>query len=206
MGPIKYFLFLILSTALLASCSLLGVEHIFEKGYTNEHGQYVPKRDRFQLKKHAGGGIPENLDTVNIYRLRTMYFDQKKTYPLELGETKNHAWDELNRQQVYIHFYARGRVLLFSIPLKNPDGSPNSLTSTDLNPNNPNYSKAYYRADEHTIEIENFVYGEGYGKYIISDFRLSNTGDTLRRKSGRLTEVYVRQLLPEEWESYNVDW
>jgi len=206
MGSIKYFLFLIFSTALLSSCSLLGVEHIFEKGYTNEHGQYVPKRDRFQFKQYDGGTIPENLDTVNVYRLETMYFDQVKMYPLEQEEIQNNAWGELNRQQMFMRFYPGGRVLLFSIPLKKPDGSINSLTVKDLNPNSPNYSKAYYRADGHNIEVEDFVYGEGYGRYIISDFTLSSTGDTLRRKSDRLTEVYVRHSLPEEWKSYNVDW
>lgn len=54
-------------------------------------------------------------------------------------------------------------------------------------------------------KIESFVYGQGLGRYIILDYELSKSGDTLISRGG-VTQYFVRQDLPESWKNFEVDW
>ena len=52
------------------SCSLLGIEHFFERGKVADNGQYVPKRPNYKLKDKQNFSIPDDLDTCGIYKLQ----------------------------------------------------------------------------------------------------------------------------------------
>jgi len=191
----------ILVSFVIVSCSLL------QNGFTNEYGQYVPKHPRFKLKDKSGFTIPENLDTVNIYRLIERYDGGKLVYPKsDLTKEEYYSYiRELQEGVQYIKFYANGRCLSFTISAKDKFGNPNQIKETDLNPNNTISSKNYYYPyNSKNIQIETFAYGDGHGHYVISDYILDNTGNTLISE-GYFRSIYKKETIPLEWNKYKVD-
>lgn len=184
----KTYLILAIVSGLYA-CSFL------EKGYDDANGQYIPKRPRFKLKDKPGNIIPLNLDTNNIYKVYERY-ERNKIHP-SLEDTSS----GLNKVTSYVKFYSKGRCLTFSIP------NTRKLEEIDLNPNNKYYGKGYYYSkDGKTVRIENFVYGQGYGIYLIFDYTLNTNGDTLIKIYENSKTIYVKEEIPFEWKNYSIDW
>jgi len=205
MGPVKIKLVIAFFLISFTSCSLIGIDHWFESGKEDENGQYVPKRERFKLKDKPNNIIPANLDTINIYKLAEAYRKDYMVYPINTYSQESYQW--LKGNVSYIKFYPYGRSLSFTIPTKDENGFELNLTRADLNPNNPFSSKDYYYSkDGIKIQIENFIYGEGYGMYVIFDYFLNETGDTLNMVYKNSVDVYVREILPSDWKEYKVDW
>jgi hypothetical protein len=176
---------------------------VLEKGYRNDNGQYVPKKPNFKLKDKPNNNIPSSLDTENIYRLYKMYYQDELEYP----SSKN-RYSGLNKLLNYKKFYSNGRCLDVVIPAKDELENPNQLKESDLNSNNSYCSKEYYYSkDGKELYNESFVYGEGYGMYIVTSFVLNKTGDTLTLadKKGSKT-IYVKEILPANWKKYKADW
>jgi len=195
MGAIRIVLLAIFLSIILSSCNVL------EKGYRNDNGQYVPKNPNFKLKDKPNNVIPSNLDTENIYRLNQRYY-QGKIHPSP--DDKNSS---LNKLINYKKFYSNGRCLDVVIKAKDELGNTNQLNEFDLDPNNSYCSKEYYHSkDGKEVFNEIFVYGEGYGRYIIMSVFLNKAGDTLTiaDKKGSKT-IYVKEILPLNWKKYNVD-
>jgi len=207
MGTIKNKVFVLIILVSFTSCSLIGIEHWFESGKVDANGQYVPKRARFKLKDKPSNVIPANLDTINIYKRIEMYHNGHMVYPTNDYYVDNYSYPTLQNIVVFAKFYSKGRCLNIVIPSKNKEGAKYNIKRNDLNPNNSaNNKNYYYSKDGKGIEIETFVYGYGYGNYVILDYNLNETGDTLKMIHDRSVDVYVRQKLPEDWEKYKVDW
>jgi len=194
MGRIKL-IFILISflTLTFISCSLLKIEKLFERGKTADNGQYVPKKERFRLKDKNGHIFPVKLDTSNIYKLVAI-----QDYNSNKGFEKT---------QQYIKFFKNGRCLGVSIPLYEGKSVYRHLKETDLNPNNSFCEKKYYYSpDGKTIKIESFVYGEGYGKYVILDYILSTSGDSIFLYDKYLSLTYKKEKIPAQWQKYSIDW
>src|SRR5690606_19657667 len=117
------------------------------------------------------------------------------------------ANNDLNGIYNYIKFYKSGRCLIFTIPVKDAFGVPNSLKESDLNPNNKQYKKNYYYSSDGTnIQIESFVYGDGKGHYAILDYTLNPSGDTLTMQDKYLKIIYKKETIPLSWNRYKIDW
>lgn len=196
MGAIKIVSAALILSIILSSCN------VFEKGYRNDNGQYVPKNPNFKLKDKPNNVIPSNLDVENIYKHYQSYY-QGKIHP-----SPDDKYSRLNEITNYIKFYPNGRCLNITIKAKDELGNPNQLKEYNLDPNNTYCSKEYYHSkDGKEVHNESFVYGEGYGMYIITSFVLNKTGDTLTiaDKKGSKT-IYVKEVLPESWKKYKVNW
>lgn len=200
MGAIRNIIYLFLVFC-VSSCSLIGIDVLFERGYVNENGQYVPKKDNFKLKDKQNNIILDNLDTINIYQL------DKRYYNGIIHPDANDIYSESNKVKEYLIFFSNGRCLGVSIPLKDEFGFENNLKEKDLNPNNSYCDKKYYYSnDGKIIKIESFVYGEGYGRYLIFDYYLNKDGDTLTMNYKSTKEVYVKKNINKNWSRYKVDW
>ena len=207
MGTIKNIVFVLFLLMSFTSCSLIGIEHWFESGKIDTNGQYVPKRERFRLKDKPNNNIPANLDTVNIYKRVEMYHNGHMVYPTNNYYTDNYSYPTLQNIVSFVQFYLKGRCVSVVIPTKKDDGTVNNLKRGDLNPNDSaNNKNYYYSSDGDRIEIETFVYGYGYGNYVILDYFLNETGDTLKMIYENSVDVYVKESLPNDWEKYKVDW
>ncbi|HPE41370.1 MAG TPA: hypothetical protein PLI77_09825 [Bacteroidales bacterium] len=207
MGTVKIKIFGLFFLIFFGSCSLIGIEHWFEAGKTDANGQYVPKRERYKLKDKPNNNIPINLDTVNIYKRIEMYQNGYMVYPTNNYYPENYSYYELQDIVSFIQFYPKGRCVSIVISAKGDDGLVNSLKRSDLNPNKPENNKSYYfSSDGEKIEIETFVYGYGYGDYVILDYYLNEPGDTLKMIYKNSVDVYIKEVLPTEWEKYNIDW
>ena len=196
MATLKKNIILIVFSFIGMGCALL------DSGYINEHQQYVPKRPKFKLKDKKGG-VLTSIDTLSIYRRVEMYNDGKLVYPLPKEEATGWAI-EANRVRVYIKFYKNGRCLIFSI--WNDDRDP--LKQEDLNPNKgSNHKSYYYSAEGKNVQTEKFIHAQGTGIYVISDYSISDSGDTLIKSDRWSTTVYKKEAIPMEWHSkYKVDW
>jgi hypothetical protein len=188
MGRIRTNIIVVLiTTTFLGSCSVLGIEHFFERGKVNDNGQYVPKRPNYRLKDKKNFSIPDNLDTCGIYKLQTTIADKK---------VKN------DKNKHFIKFFSTGRCLSITIP------NIRELKEKDLNPEN-SYSKKnyyYYYPDDKIIKIESFVYGEGYGRFVILDYSLTANGDSLLLKTKNSRLIYTKTNIPGKWRKYKVNW
>ena len=183
---------IILSLFALTSCAAIGFYDdggLLNRGKRNEYGQYVPKKPKYKLKDKKNNIIPENLDTMNIYR-RYVYTQREK-------------YDYIH----FIKFYPTGRYLSISISTRDDFGFDNRLKEKDLNPQNKYVRKGYYYSkDGKTGEIETFY--ESYtsdiflGKYDRDKFFLNSSGDTLTVDG----KTYVKENIPAEWEKYSIDW
>lgn len=203
MGSIvKNGLFILLVCLSIYSCS------IFERGYTDHNGQYVPKRPNFKLKDKQGN-ITKNIDTNAVYKMVEMYNDGKLIYPKNnFTGDERYSWTyEINQVEVYIKFYSEGRCLSFSIPVIDPFGNPNKLKESDLNPNTIHYSKNYYySSDGMNIQVESFFWNQGQGNYLIRNYVLDETRDILIDEDKYTKKIYKREPLPSDWNRYPVDW
>ena len=187
-------LILLIVTVTVLSCSVYGI------GYTDENGQYVPRWPNFRLKDKPNNIVPLRLDTNNIYKMFEVYEDGVKIYP-------NVKPSFFSGSLVYMKFYPNGRVLRFSIPAEDGFGNPNQLKEEDLNPNKEYYSKDYYYSfDGRNIRIESFVNGDGSGMYVIVNYFLSETGDTIIRHDIVTGIKYKKEIIPPDWKKYKVDW
>jgi hypothetical protein len=123
-----------------------------QSGYIDQNGQYVPKHPRFEFKDKFNKSISLSIDTGNIYRLTSWTSHGVQHFPN----------GRLSGFNFFIKFFPNGRCLSFSLPAKDKSGNLRVLYEKDLNPNNPNYSKDYYFANDHQIiEIESFTRGDG---------------------------------------------
>ena len=205
MKTVKIRLQIVLLAISMSSCSLIGIDHWFEFGKIDENGQYVPKHERFKFKDKPNHVIPSVLDTINIYKLVEAHRKGYMVYPINTYSQESYLW--LKKNVSYIKFYTNGRCLSFSIPAKDQDGFDISITRADLNPNNPYSSKDYYYSkDGKNIQVENFIYGEGYGMYVIFDYFLNETGDTLKMVYKNSVDIYVKEEIPSDWKEYMIDW
>lgn len=198
---VRNIVFILLSFAFV-SCNVL------QNGYTNKYGQYVPKNPRFKLKDKQGV-FPVMLDTISVYKMSEMYHSGKLVFPKSYfsSEERYSSTFEINQVNTYLNFYNNGRCLKFSIPVKDVFGIPNTLKESDLNPNNQFYSKNYYYSSNGTnIQIESFVYGDGQGHYVISDYTLDNSGDTLIMQDKYVKIIYKKETIPLSWNRYKIVW
>ena len=141
--------------------------------------------------------MPNNLDTVNVYKLVKEYESGKLIYPV--------AQRDLIMK--YLKFSANGRCLSFSLIAKNSSYTSFQLKESDLNPNDINSRKKYYFSkDGKNIEIESFVYGEGYGLYTTLNYVIDNSGDTITYTGPYTKSIYVKEKIPATWKKYKVDW
>ncbi|MGB0869164.1 MAG: hypothetical protein ACPGSD_06180 [Flavobacteriales bacterium] len=182
---------------MLAFIALLTLHSCFllERGKVDVNGQYVPKRERFKLKDKIGV-FPLHLDTVNIYKLEKSYYDNVLIYP------DTNSKEGFNSIDSYEKFYGKGRCLSFSLPLNK------KIELEDLNPNNKYYSKDYYYSPNgQGVEIESFVYGDGYGQYIKLEYSIIENGEYLIQIYKKSKDVYKRVVIPKEWSHYYpIDW
>jgi len=179
---------LLIFSLLLFSCSLL------EKGFVNSNEQYVPKKPNYSFKDKPNNIILKDLDTVNIYKL----------IKLSTGGV-----DQISKLEVnsFVKFYNSGRCLFFSISKFDEFNNSRKLKLSDLNPNNKYYNKDYYYSfDGEILKIENFVYGEGYGKYVILDYKLKNNGEILEAINEKSNLIYKKEKIPNDWNKYDIDW
>ncbi|MDR2221565.1 MAG: hypothetical protein LBE34_02385 [Flavobacteriaceae bacterium] len=173
---------------------------VFQNGMTNHNEQYVPIKPHYKLKDKQEI-FPIMLDTIGVYKMTEMYNNGVLVYPI------SNSRDDLNNIYNYIRFYKNGRCLIFTIPSKNDLGMSNLLKESDLNPNNKNYSKSYYYSSNGTkIQIESFVCGDGKGHYVILDYMLSATGDTLLMQDKYVKIIYKKETIPLHWKSYKATW
>jgi len=138
-----------------------------------------------------------------------VYQDGELVYPMEIKDLSYSLKKELNGIDSYIKFYTNGRCLSFSIFKKDTFGALNSLKLSHMNPNNSYCNKNYYYSvNGRDLEIETFVYGGGQGHYVISDYNINSTGDTLITTGDRFFhKKYKKQAIPVEWHNkYKVDW
>ena len=176
-------------------------------GYTNEYNQFVPKREKFQLKKENGGRSIPQLDTVNIYRLVEKYYGNDRLFPNEHLSETDYTKKLFQQAKMYIMFYSNGRCLSFSIWSKDSLGNENSLKEQDMNPNSAHYGKDYYYGNTpNSLLIESFVYAEGDGRYLTFEYFINKDGDTIKMMDGKDLDIYVKELLPKDWKRYPVDW
>ena len=174
----------------MGSCSLLGIDYFFERGKINSQGQYVPKKPKYKLKDKKGNVMTGDLIPTGVFKL-TRPTVTVAMHPAEAAQTKRH----------YIKFFPSGRCLSIFIPYQN------KLTETDFNPNNSYCSKDYYFSDDgKTIQVESFVYGEGYGKYITLNYTLTPGRDSLILKQKHTQLIYTQTPIPDHWAIYRVDW
>lgn len=193
---------------LLLICIFLSSCSIFEKGYKNKYGRYVPKRSNYKLKDKRGHVLPKNLDINNIYKLKNSFYNGSETYP----EGENTSY---NNGSHYIKFYPNGRCLDISIYNASNLSQKRELRKSDLDPNRSvsYYAKCYYySSDGYIIQIECFAYGTGYGQYIQSDYYLKDEGNTLIHVYGKSNapdkskDIYKKVEIPDSWNKYDVDW
>ncbi len=188
MGAVNY------KIILLAICLMLGSCLVLEKGYVNEYGHYVPKHPRFKLKNKQGV-FPVMLDTTAVYKLIDIYNKGQKV-DLSLSA----KYDQ------YLKFFSFGKYMRIVIPAKDSLGNINSIKEEDLNPIKA-IKGYYFSSDGKNLQVENFVYGEGYGCYVILDYKFDISGDTLY--SGILYSsgvVFKKETIPTNWNKYKIDW
>lgn len=189
MRRLKNCFYLFLLTILLDGC--------IQKGYDNQYGKYVPKKPAFKLKDKPFD-FPSELDTVNVYKMVYREYMGKPTFSL-----KDNIWEsdpDMMKPVFYLKFYPKGRVTRFS---KSTLISQN-LVEKDLNPHLAN--QGYYFYDGRKIKIETFVYGQGYGMYLMFDYFLTDNGETLTMYYQNSKSIYIRERLPTDWKKYPVDW
>ncbi|WP_196890509.1 hypothetical protein [Aureivirga marina] len=185
---------------ILVLCLFFGACTILDKGFINHNGQYVPKNPNFKLKNKQGNMVGD-IDTLAIYKMVEMYNNGKLIYPL------NNSENELNSVSNFIKFYNNGRCLIFSIPVKNAFGKPNKLKKSDLNPNNQHHSKSYYYSSNgKNVQIESFIYGDGQGYYVTTNYIFSESKDTLIMQEKYIKIVYKKESIPLNWSGYKKDW
>jgi len=160
-------------------------------GHFNEYGIYVPNKPRYTLKSRINFDHPKGLDTVNLYQYHG-YFDSMKNIFINEEEISK-GWS------IYDKYCSNGRVYSFGTDNLNE----NSL--------NPNYgSKGYYIYDKKRNEIKYEVFTNGNGgQYVILTCRLSENGDSLcifENRKSRSYQVYIKKIIPKEWNKYKIDW
>lgn len=173
----------------------------FEKGYDNAYGIYVPKKPKFKLKDKMFM-FPTNLDTNSIYVLEESYYDDKLTFSF-----KKDVWPEYSSSKNYVNaivFLSRGRCLSVNLPLVNQKIDFKSMKSDNFSPEMNH--KNYYFFDGKKIQIESFVYGEGYGRYLIFDYFLDENGETLTKKYKLSESIYRRYSKPDDINFPEVNW
>lgn len=174
----------------------------FEKGFDNAYGIYVPKKPKFELKDKMFL-FPSNLDTNSIYVLEKMYYDNKlilsfrdDIWPDYYSSSKNHV--------NAIVFLSKGRCLSVNLPLSNRQIDFKSIKSDNFTPEKNH--KDYYFFDGNKIQIESFVYGEGYGRYLIFDYFLDENGQILIQKYKLSESIYRKYSKPNDINFPKVNW
>ncbi len=173
----------------------------FEKGYDNAYGIYVPKKPKFKLKDKIFT-FPANLDTNSIYILEESYYDNELTFSF-----KKNVWPEYSSSRNHVNaiiFLSRGRCLSVNLPLINNTIDLKSIGSDNFSPERNH--KKYYFFDGKKIQIESFVYGEGYGRYLIFDHFLDKNGQTLTKKYESSVSIYRRYPKPININFPEVNW
>jgi hypothetical protein len=178
-----------------SSCSFLGFYRpggLLDLGYDNEYGQYVPKRPKYKLKDKKRHILLENLDTINIYR-RNYYSEYTHTDVIR-----------------FIKFYPEGRFLEIVISEKDFN---NQLKKDYLNPQNRRADMGYYYSKDGKKGLIEVFKGDdmfglffSQGGYRRRPFFLNSSGDTLSVYLYGKYETYVKEIIPETWEKYPVDW
>jgi hypothetical protein len=175
---------------------------LYKRGYIDSNNQYNPKNPNYKLKDKPNLVMPIGLDTVNIYKMKTVYINGKQEYPFLPGDYR-YGDVRFDRGINYIKFYSKGRCLAFTI--KDNGGNKAVLNENSLNPDNKFYLKGYYYSEDgNIVKVEKFVYGEGNGSYVIFDYNVQ--GDSLIKNFKNSQEIYIKEYLPNNWKKYKVDW
>lgn len=103
----------------------------------------------------------------------------------------------------FFKFYSNGRYILFSVPIKDSLGNPNSIKNSDLDPKTAEKGY-YYSPDGINIQIESFVYGEGKGYYVIQNYILNENELIMQYEDFK--RIYERVVIPSDWKKFNADW
>lgn len=196
------------NVVIIVLCLFFGACSVLEKGLINHNGQYVTKNPNFKLKNKQGNMIG-SIDTLAIYKMVEMYNNGNLIYPKNNLSTEERysIVNEINQVNTYIKFYNNGRCLKFSIPIEDSFGMPNELKENDLSPNNQHYSKNYYYSSNgKNVQIESFVYGDGQGYYVTTNYIFSESKDTLIMQEKGIKIVYKKESIPLNWNEYKVDW
>lgn len=194
---------LALSVVSLSSCSVIS------SGHYNENKEFVPKNPRFKFKNKAGFVLPKGLSTAGVYQKVASYSRGVQTYPVSPSNKANYTQED-NKSDSYIRFLDNGRYYSFAkakFPVS-PVVDKKRLTKADLNPYNRYYNRGYYfsRGDAQ-LRTETFVFGDGSGMYVYSDFVVEDGGKTLKRLWEHSMDVYELVDVPESWtQGIQVTW
>lgn len=154
--------------------------------YKNEFGIFKPKYPNYSLKNKKGFELPQNLDTLNLYRLYGYYENDKLV--------RDENYEKLG---IYKKFYSNSKVLSFGTK---------KLEENNLNPNYGNKGYYFYKREKNIIVYETFVIAEG-GQYIKLYYKISKEGDTLTGiEKGNKSYVYIKEKIPKEWKRYKPNW
>ena len=190
---VKLKMFALMFTFFLNSC--------IEKGYNNSYGIYIPKRPNFKLKDKEFI-YPPNLKKNSIYVLEEEYYDNELIFSF-----KKNIWPDYISSKNWangIIFLDFGRCLGVNVPIINQEIDLKLSKPEDFNPAKNHKEYFYYDMDK--IQIESFVYGEGYGRYLIFDYKLDESGNFLTQEYKLSKSVYKKYNLPLDFKIKKIDW
>lgn len=183
-----------ISFLLLSSCNL------FERGYVDKNGQYVPKNPKFELKDVFSGEIPGLTDSNIVFVLDKHIYNGKADQSLTTIQTKQMDI------RFYIKFYQNGRCIMFSLNADELTDESEVNLITKLDVNKPNCEKGYYTFSGNTVTTESFVYGEGNGQYIKLKYEIVDGGSKLVLTSGKNASIYIAKPIFKIPNGFYFDW
>ncbi len=166
-----------------------------KRGYLDANAQFVPKNPKYKLQDKQPHSLPNDLDTINVYRLTKILVGG---YEVPFPDSSVY---------IYQQFYQNGRCLEFGVTSTDTLGQPNLLNHEMLNPNNPNYKKSYYYCQGGNVfRVENFQRRKRKGRYIINKYFVGSKGKTINMMKDNVKYIFEMEVIPEEWKKYPVDW
>lgn len=179
---------------------LISFSSCFHIGITDENQQYVPKYPAFKLKDKAGFFTPKDLTLPTMFKLESSFYQGVQSYPVDTNDPYA-KYKPLLNWEVYMILYPKGRALKF--------GKSNSeaLGLEHIEPNRDFSTKAYYfPIDSSTIAVEIFLSADGLGRYMKTNYTITNNGSTLHQRHDRGMDIY--QLVDSDLDlnHFTINW
>lgn len=179
-------------------------------GHYNQYSQYVPKNPRYELKNKAGLVLPAELDFEGIYKLTSCTYRGETSYPV----TENMPYykhDPCYNVSFYKYFFKNGRVLSFSTPSFNTDGSEYKLKPSDISEKRAFVNKEYWYSSTNSgmMQIESFFSANGQGKYSISNVVIKKGKLIFPEKNDQFQDASIYTLIPLDKSlihDFQIDW
>lgn len=144
-------------------------------------------RTGYLLKGKIGHQVPQELDTLNLYKYYGYY--NKNNYLIKDNS--------LNDWHIYNKYYKNGKFFSFGT---------NKLTQKNLNPDFGTKGYYTYNSKENVIKCEVYTNGNG-GQYVILNYKISKFGDTLTcYDKNKKQNVYIKTEIPKDWERFKANW